>query len=254
MRGIIFDIKRFAIHDGPGIRTTVFFQGCPLDCHWCHNPESRAFDRISTNPAMKMGRSVTIAEVLHELEKEILFFDESGGGVTCSGGEPLMQPDFLAALLEQCKQRDIHTALDTTGYCAPAVFNTIIDKVDLFLYDLKIFDDQAHQHYTGVSNAWIKENLRLLASLGKAVILRFPVIPGLTDHESNIAAIGAFATELKSIHQIDLLPYHRTAEAKYKRLQIPYRLSGIKPHTDAQLAHIKHLFEQNTDNIYINKE
>ncbi len=200
------------------------------------------------------GRVVTVPEVMREIEKEVLFFDESGGGVTFSGGEPLLQHDFLAALLDECRQRDIHTTLDTTGYCSPSVFQNIINKVDLFLYDLKIVDEETHRRYTGVSNRLIKENLRTLAGSGKAVIIRFPVIPGFTDGEENIAAIGALITELRTLQQIDLLPYHRTAEAKYRRLNLEYRMAGVKPPSPEHMDKVKKLFEKYTHHVYINKE
>jgi len=244
MQGFIFDIKRFAIHDGPGIRTTVFFKGCPMNCPWCHNPESLKKDPQKALKNKITGEEKTVEEVMQEIEKETLFHDESNGGVTFSGGEPLEQPEFLSALLAECKKRDIHTTLDTTGWASPRVFASIIDKVDLFLYDLKIMDNKKHIRCTGVSNRLVKRNLKTLSQKGKRVIIRFPVIPGITDTEENIKAVGAFVSSLKKIDQIDLLPYHRTAEAKYKRLKMENKMIGVKPPTNEQMKKIKSLFKR----------
>jgi pyruvate formate lyase activating enzyme len=254
MKGIIFDIKRFAIHDGPGIRTTVFLKGCPMDCHWCHNPESRSPELQKTTDNEEIGRYITVADVIQEIEKEIIFYDQSGGGVTFSGGEPLQQTDFLSALLDQCRKRDIHTTLDTTGYAVTELFSPIIPRVDLFLYDLKIMDEEDHMKYTGVGNRSVKENLKRLEAEDKAVILRFPVIPGITDSEANIKAIGEFVTPMKNVQQIDLLPYHRIAEAKYRRLDMIYRMDGVLPPNDERMEEVKQLFENYSENMYINKE
>jgi pyruvate formate lyase activating enzyme len=247
-QGIIFAIKRFAIHDGPGIRTTIFFKGCPMHCHWCHNPEGRKKNPQKTSQNNTIGEEKTAAEVMQEIEKETLFHDESGGGVTISGGEPLKQPAFLGALLDECKKREIHTALDTTGCVSPRVFDAIIDKVDLFLYDLKIMDNKKHLHYTGVSNRRVLENLKTLSQRDKKVIIRFPVIPGITDAEENIKAAAVFVSSLKNIRQIDLLPYHRTAEAKYKRLRMIDKMAGVKPPTTEHMKKISNLFKKYTKN------
>ena len=148
-KGIIFDIKKYALHDGPGIRTTVFLKGCPLNCWWCHNPEGQnpEPERFLTNQTVNheiIGREVTVDEVIAEIEKDRIFYDESGGGATFSGGEPLMQPDFLKNLLTACQIRDISTVLDSCGYAAWEIIEKIKDKVDLFLYDLKMIDDKKH--------------------------------------------------------------------------------------------------------------
>ena len=163
--GIIYDLKKYAIHDGPGIRTTVFLKGCPLDCWWCHNPESRKNEPQSSgkknlhkNLALLnsdknlIGIKVTTNEVMHEIRKDVLFYDESGGGVTFSGGEPLQQTDFLKMLLAECKAEHIHTVVDTSGYVEYKYFEEIRSLTDLFLYDLKFIDDALHLKYTGVSN------------------------------------------------------------------------------------------------------
>jgi pyruvate formate lyase activating enzyme len=254
MQGIIFDIKRFAIHDGPGIRTTVFFKGCPMDCHWCHNPESRSAEPQKAGNNEIIGKQVTVEEVMKEIEKEVIFYDQSGGGVTFSGGEPLFQPEFLGKLLEECRLRDIHTTLDTTGFAPPDVFASIIDAVDLFLYDLKIMDEEAHILYTGVSNQPVIENIAALSRGKKNVIIRFPVIIGITDSTKNIEAVGAFAASLGNINELHLLPYHQTAGAKYHRLGMQNRMKGVQPPTAEQIERVKHLFESCSGNIAIRKE
>ncbi len=251
MQGIIFDIKRFAIHDGPGIRTTVFFKGCPMKCPWCHNPESqeKCPERVGNNGKTEIiGKKRSVAEVMSEIEKEVVFYDESRGGVTFSGGEPLVQPQFLLALLKECRKRDIHTTLDTTGYTSPKTFKSIIDKVDMFLYDLKIMDEQNHIRCTGVSNRLVLENLKILAKKGKKIIIRFPVIPGITDTEENIKAVGTFVSSLESISEIDLLPYHRTAEGKYRRLKKKNLMKTMRvmPPGDERMEEIKQLFKKYT--------
>jgi pyruvate formate lyase activating enzyme len=251
MQGIIFDIKRFAIHDGPGIRTTVFFKGCPMKCPWCHNPESqkKCPERVGNNGKKEIiGKKQSVAEVMREIEKEVVFYDESRGGVTFSGGEPLVQPQFLLALLKECRKRDIHTTLDTTGCASPKTFKSIIDKVDMFLYDLKIMDEQNHIRCTGVSNRRVIENLKTLSKNEKKVIIRFPVIPGITDTEENIKAVGTFVSSLKNISEIDLLPYHRTAEGKYRRLKKEniMKTMRVMPPSDERMEEIKQLFKKYT--------
>ncbi len=265
MEGTVFNIKRYAIHDGPGIRTTVFLKGCPLWCPWCQNPEgispvpeliwreqrcigcrdcedtcptgalsfadgSLRIDRnlcdlcgqcaLSCYPqALEMvGRQMTVDEVMTEVEKDTVFYEQSGGGITVSGGEPLMQADFLGAILRASKQSGIHTTLDTSGYAEQALLLRIAEYVDLFLWDLKIMDDEAHRKHTGVSNSVILDNLKAMSRLGKPTIIRFSLIPGVNDHESNIRAMGAFVTSLDDVDRIDILPYHRAWMDKYRGL------------------------------------
>ncbi len=192
MQGLIFDIKRFAIHDGPGIRTTIFFKGCPLECWWCHNPESRNPEQETVIREHKLngevfeirevtGRRMSVSEVLREIEKERMFMDESGGGVTLSGGEPLMQPAFCLALLRECRSAGIHTTLDTTGCVSKKIMTEVMAFVDLFLYDLKHMQENIHKKYTGVGNKLILKNLKFLHESGKNIILRLPVVPGVND-------------------------------------------------------------------------
>jgi pyruvate formate lyase activating enzyme len=273
IKGTIFDIKKYAIHDGPGIRTTIFFKGCPLRCWWCHNSEGLKLEPEITfkeNRCIKgcsecievcqrgalsrsgqgvviqrdkcnlcgeciqacpsealqiIGRKMTVAEVMKEIEKEMVFYDESGGGVTFSGGEPLMQPEFLEAILKECKEKNINTALDTSGYASSEVMDKISDKVDLFLYDLKLMDEEKHKKYTGVSNKLILENLRKLAARGSKVAIRIPLIPGINDDEDNINRTAELIHSLEIIKNISLLPYHKAGREKYKRLNLLDKMS-----------------------------
>ena len=250
-QGTIFDIKKFAIHDGPGIRTTVFLKGCPLDCRWCHNPEGRHPEPepmaagptgIARGYAVPVGTRMSVYAVMTEIVKDQLFYDESGGGVTFSGGEPLAQPDFLAALLNGCRRQGIHTALDTSGYATPEIMARIAPLVDLFLYDLKLMNDSQHQTYTGVSNAGILANLRHLVKTGCKVIIRFPLIPRINDTSENLAQMGAFLTDLE-LQRIDLLPFHDIHRQKYHRLGQPDRLGNLEPPEEATIARVKADFE-----------
>ncbi|NNG27266.1 MAG: glycyl-radical enzyme activating protein [Ignavibacteriaceae bacterium] len=239
--GVIFDIKRFAIHDGPGIRTTVFFKGCPLRCLWCHNPESHKilpekFEgcnfRGNINHSLssqndEVGREVTILEVMKEIEKDSVFYEQSGGGVTFSGGEPTIQPDFLFSLLKECNEMGLHTTVDTCGYVPTRVFEKIIDYTDLFLYDLKLINDELHHKYTGVSNKVIHTNLKWLDNNDQNICIRIPVVPGITDAQENISETINFLTKLDNISEISLLPYHRAGEGKYSRFKKENKFAQI---------------------------
>lgn len=243
-QGTIFDIKRYSINDGPGIRTTIFFKGCPLNCIWCHNPESRSQSPQPASNKDIIGKLMSESELLKEIEKDQIFYDQSGGGVTFSGGEPLLQFNFLTSILSECNKKGIHTAVDTSGYLSPTLFRQIAPKADLFLYDLKLLDNDSHNHYTGVPNHIILENIKTLSELKIQTTLRFPVIPTITDSDENIKRIGIFASSLENIHEINIIPYHRNAEAKYIRLKLEYNLRGIVPPSDDHLNHIKKLFQQ----------
>jgi pyruvate formate lyase activating enzyme len=293
--GIVFDIKRFSIHDGPGIRTTVFFKGCPLSCWWCHNPESQApgpelalrahrcircqaCPPVCTQGAISwngnlaatdrekctlcgdcveacyaeareiVGREMTVAQVMSEIEKDLAFYDQSGGGVTFSGGEPLAQSGFLRALLQACQEKEIHTAVDTCGFAAWDALDKVRGHVDLFLYDLKLMDDGRHQRYTGVSNRLILDNLRLLSSLGHNISIRVPIIPGINDDEEDIRQLAAFAAALPGLAsaastdgpgpQVAILPYHRAAAEKCNRLDRAYDLPETSPPSEERMAEI----------------
>lgn len=254
MHGIIFDIKHFAIHDGPGIRQTVFLKGCPLNCWWCHNPESRSGEIISFKKIEKIcnksiekeefaGKKVTVEDVIKEVEKDRIFFEESGGGVTFSGGEPLLQFEFLSALLKACKENKIHTCIDTTGYTDSEKIEEVSKFTDLFLYDLKHMDDKTHLKYTGVSNKTILENLFLLDQLHKTVEIRFPLIPGINDDETNIFRTIDFLSKLRIKHPVSILPYHKIGKHKYGRFGIEYKMEGVEEPLKNQMEKVKSSFE-----------
>ena len=227
--GTVFNIQRFAIHDGPGIRTTVFFKGCPLRCWWCHNPEShkilpekingcnlrRGFDQSFSMDKDDIGKEFSVDELMNEIVKDKIFYEESGGGVTFSGGEPLLQAEFLFEILKQCKSQGIHTTIDTSGYSPPDVINKAAEYSNLFLYDLKLLNDDIHLKYTGVSNQLILKNLVEIDQLGSQIVIRIPIVPEITDTNENLFAIRGFISSLKNISEINLLPYHRAGEGKY---------------------------------------
>lgn len=268
---------RFSVHDGPGIRTTVFLKGCPLACRWCHNPESQSFhpqlirmeerclrcgecvpvcpERAAEGsmgvPAKCRacgacveacvagareitGRRMSVAAVVAEVERDVVFYEESGGGVTVSGGEPLAQPEFTAALLAACRALGIHTALDTCGMASAETLLRAAANADLVLYDLKLLDPARHTEYTGVSNAPILRNLEALAAAGRNVTVRFPLIPSVNDGEDELAAMAAFLVRA-GVRRLDLLPYHRIGADKYRRLGKPYTMEGVAEPTAAQV-------------------
>ncbi len=250
--GVVFDIKRYATHDGPGIRTTVFLSGCPLRCRWCHNPEGLAPDPVPDTRTAVHGhggvergypRRVTVRAVLDEVARDTLFYDQSGGGVTFSGGEPFAQPAFLADLLDACGERAIHTVVDTSGYAEKTVWLSILDKIDLFLFDIKLMHDDLHVRYTGLSNAPILENYRLLAERGRPTIVRFPVIPGITETPGNIEEVIDFLLKAGNCRDVSLLPYHRTAAAKYERLGLDNLMSDVEAPGKERMAEVRRLFE-----------
>ena len=290
MTGNIFNIQKYSIHDGPGIRTTVFFKGCPLNCWWCHNPESQSslpelifwkdrcilckacieacpHDALNFKDALIItdkekcilcgecvkkcptiareiiGQKMTVEEVMEEIEKDRIFYQESGGGVTFSGGEPLLQQDFLEELLRQCHQKKIHTTLDTSGYCEWLVLNSISRFVDLFLYDVKIMDDEAHLKYTGVSNRIILNNLKKLSEKGKNIIVRIPVIPGINDDVKNIRDMGEFLKPI-NIDYAELLSYHNIASEKYARIGKAYALESTRVPDKDKLSEIVKLLQK----------
>ena len=298
---LIFDIKRFAVHDGPGIRTTVFFKGCPLSCPWCHNPEGqkptpeiflrasrcigcadclaacptgalslasgtieldrggcdacgKCADVCPTDALETVGRVVTLDKIIAEIERDTVFYDSSGGGVTFSGGEPLGQPEFLIDLLHACRDRGVHSTIDTSGYATADVIKSAAETANLFLYDLKLSDDDAHRRYTGVTNRPILDNLRLLSDIGATVIVRVPVIPGITDTKDNIAGIARFVASLDMRYPIDLLPYHRAGSDKYARLGIPYRLADTPIPSRTRMEEIAEMFLRHKLTVMIGGE
>ena len=292
IRGVIFDIKKFAVHDGPGIRTTVFFKGCPLRCPWCHNPEGISpcpeimvfsdrclkgcrlcldacprgalsrrkgcvvLDRgrcdgcgncaraCPAEALQETGRTVSAGEVMDELAKDAPFYQESGGGVTFSGGEPLRQPEFLLELLRRCRAGNFHAAVDTSGHAPFAVLERIMPLADLFLYDLKLLDDARHQRLTGVSNRLLLDNLRRLSRSGSPLAIRVPLVPGCNDAAADLGQMADFCAALPNRHPVHLLPYHRGYSGKAKRLGLVDRMAGTVPPAAAAVERAREIFEK----------
>ena len=288
--GMIFDIKRYSINDGPGIRVTVFFKGCPLGCAWCHNPESvapgveRMYNRgkcigcgecVLTCPeqalimtaegiaadmkrcagcgrcaevcpclAIEMsGRRVSVDEILRTVEKERIFIDQSGGGVTFSGGEPLHQPRFLTTLLKEAGSRGLHRAVDTTGYAKTRTLVEVAEHTDLFLYDVKMMDTERHKQWTGVGNELILDNLKTLAEIGARINIRLPLIKHVNDDGENIRQTAAFIASLPGgARTINILAYHNIMAGKYDRLGRSFDQGSMaEPATD-EIAGIAAVF------------
>ena len=292
MTGWVFDIKRYSIHDGPGIRTTVFLKGCGLHCLWCHNPESinpgpelmhwparctRCYAcakacplaALSKDPsgavvidrarcdlcgrcaaaclydAMQIvGREMTVEDVLAEVEKDRIFYEQSGGGVTLSGGDPLVQADFAATLLDACRSRGIRTALDTAGRSSNGVLDRLAAKSDLVLYDLKCMDETRHREFTGASNASILENVKALVAAGREVWVRVPLVQGVNDDEDNIRRTIALLQSLKTIRQVGLLPYHSGGLDKARRIGQESQFRKFESPSEERIAAIEASFRE----------
>lgn len=256
MKATIFEIKRFAVHDGDGIRTTVFFKGCPLRCVWCHNPEGLTADPQTAHYPHKCigcgeckrecftpedclgeatilyGKEITVEELLPLLLEDRDFYETSGGGVTLSGGECLMQADFCAELLRQLKENGINTAVDTCGFVSKKNLDKVIPYTDLFLYDVKAYDEDIHIKCTGVSNKIILENLAYLVLLGKKIEIRIPYVPDYNDDQ--IEKIARFLAPLQNVTKIRVLPYHNYAGSKYAALNLQHTLPDRVP-TDEEI-------------------
>ncbi|MGA2555530.1 MAG: glycyl-radical enzyme activating protein, partial [Verrucomicrobiota bacterium] len=274
--GLVFNVQKYSLHDGPGIRTTVFLKGCPLCCAWCHNPESRSAspelvlsenrctacgecrracpfgetapgggpmatdaaectlcgqcaEACPTGARQIIGERRTIADIMEVVGQDRVFYEESGGGVTFSGGEPLSQPAFLKAMLAACRREGLRTAVDTCGFACTEVLLDIAGLSDLVLFDLKLMDDARHRQYTGVSNTPILANLRALARVHRNLWLRVPVIPGINDREEDMRAAAEFAAQLPGVQQVNLLAYHKFGLFKSRRLSQPYPLESVEP-------------------------
>jgi pyruvate formate lyase activating enzyme len=268
--GLVFNVQRFSLHDGPGLRSTVFMKGCPLNCAWCHNPESQSpqqefirmiqhcmrCERCSEEElasAVVTGRTVEDVELCptgalqavgelrepDELVKTLLsdriFFDESGGGVTFSGGEPLMQAAFVIECLRLLRAEGVHTALDTSGFARWQDLRDAAAHTNLILFDLKLMDEARHKAATGVSNQLILKNLMALTTIHTNIWIRVPVIPEMNDDAANLDATAAFLQSLPGIRHVDLLPYHPTGEAKFARVGMDYALHGTVPPSPTRL-------------------
>jgi pyruvate formate lyase activating enzyme len=288
----IFDIKRYAINDGPGIRIVIFLKGCNLNCAWCHNPESistetermyapakcikcgtcvmacpekaitltadgiitdtercnmtgRCAEVCPTKAIELSGKPMLVAEIMNEIEKERVFFDQSGGGVTFSGGEPLLQSKFLIELLDECGKRGIHRAVDTAGLANTEIILDVAKLTDLFLYDLKMMDSEKHRKWTGVPNERILENLKLLAETGVKIIIRIPLIGGVNDDAENMEATARFvASLLGEKKEVNLLPYHKIAQTKYQKLGRPDEFQLLEEPTKEAQTRAVSIFKQ----------
>ena len=290
VKGIVFNIQRFSVQDGPGIRTTVFLKGCPLECPWCSNPESIKpypevahvaaackqcgkckdtcdlnaisfaekgikIDRekcnncgkcveVCINDALKLfGNEVSVEEVLDEAIKDKLYYHSSDGGVTASGGEALRQARFVSALFKSCQEEGIHTTLDTSGHCRQADMEMVLEHTDLVLFDLKLIDPGSHIAILKASNQPIHRNARLIVERGVPMIVRIPLIPGLTDTDENLEGVANFVRELDSELPINILPYHRMGMGKYPMLDKEYKLSELQLMPDERLKEIVDYFQ-----------
>lgn len=259
--GVVFNVQRFSVHDGPGLRTTVFMKGCPLTCTWCHNPESQSLapafvrlqhrcmrcgrcsdeelgnpvvhgrdecdvDACPTGALQMVGSRMEAAVLVTSLLSDRVFFDESGGGVTISGGEPLVQAPFVTDVLARLRAEGVHTALDTCGFTPWPYLRDAAAHADLVLYDLKLMDPVRHEAATGVSNELILANLAALAAVHDNIWVRVPVVPGVNDDDENIEATADYLRTVPGLRHVDLLPYHPTGEPKFARLGLEYSLHG----------------------------
>lgn len=283
---MIFDVRRYSINDGPGIRVTVFFKGCPLHCAWCHNPESistqvqkmynadkcigcrscvevcpenactltpdgivtdrdlctgcgRCADICPTKATEMSGRVATVDEIIEIVEKERVFFDQSGGGVTFSGGEPLLQPEFLIALLDECGSRSIHRAVDTTGFAKTETLLEVAKRTDHFLYDLKMMDSERHRRWTGVGNEKILANLEILAATGADINIRIPLVKGVNDDMENIDRTAVFVASLPGAKKrVNILPYHNIMVSKHLKLGSIFNADSMAEPDEKELQNI----------------
>jgi pyruvate formate lyase activating enzyme len=255
MKGIIFSVKRYAIHDGPGIRVTLFMKGCPLSCWWCHNPEgispfpvvTEQVDRIGEKEFRKnetVGIFYEAKDIISILDKERVFINQSGGGVTFSGGEPLMQFEFLLETLQECRAAGYHTAVDTSGYASADLFEKIFPFTNLFLFDIKHLDSQKHSEYTGQPNDIILKNYYLIATSGCDFMVRIPVIPGFNDDMEHLERLKQYIFNISNekLKMINLLPYHKIGTSKYKRFNIPNRMGNIEQPSAARMNELKAFF------------
>jgi pyruvate formate lyase activating enzyme len=289
--GLVTNIQRYALQDGPGIRTTVFLKGCPLACAWCHNPENisrqpqvmvvetrclrcgeclaacpqpsaavlapdpvtlrapagcthcgACVDACPTGARTLLGQEWTVEEVMNAVVRDRLFYESSGGGLTVSGGEPLLQFDFLQALLAAAKAEEIHTALDTCGFAPEGRLLELLPLVDLFLYDLKAINEEQHLRLTGVSNRLILDNLRRLADLQAQLWLRIPIVPGVNDDPAELELLAQFAASLGRVRQVNLLPYHTTGIGKVHRLHQVYALDHVVPPSPERMLELAGIF------------
>lgn len=236
LEGLIFNIQRYSLHDGPGIRTVVFLKGCPLCCPWCANPESQNFE-VEQMGKDRIGYLTTSEEVISVVSRDEVFYRRSGGGMTLSGGEPLMQQDFSAALVKEAKKKNIHVAIETSGFQKWDLLWKVIKNVDLVLLDIKMMESKKHKKIIGVSNDLILDNARKIKRRNKEVIIRVPVIPGYNDSLDNLIETAKFCNSIR-VKEMHLLPYHSLGEYKYIQLGREYKLTGLEPPSKEKLNSI----------------
>ena len=292
MESLVFNIQKYSIHDGDGIRTTVFFKGCPMTCKWCHNPESQSYrpsilqntekctscqkctticpegaityedgklktseekcklcekciDGCINNAREIVGKYYSLDEIMKEIEKDKLFYEQSGGGITLSGGEIMTQDmDYIIKILKKCHRLGYRVNIDTCGHAKFENFEKILPYVDTFLYDIKHMDNDIHRELTGVGNELVLGNLRKLSENGAKINIRMPLVEGINSTDEHIDEIIAFLKELK-IYKINLLPYHNTGKSKYEKLNITYEGDNYEPPSNQRMEEIKVKFEQN---------
>ena len=235
-KGRIFDIQRYSIHDGNGIRTIVFLKGCVLHCRWCCNPESQSYEietmMVQGEPKI-IGEDTTVGEVMKTVEKDRTYYRRTGGGLTLSGGESLCQPAFARDLLRAAKEAGITTAMESMGCADYSVIEEVLPYLDQYLLDIKHMDPRKHQEFTGRSNELMLENARKIAASGMTELsIRIPVIPGFNDTPEEVGAIAAFTKSLGTVKRMHLLPYHRLGQDKYEGLNRPYLMGNAEPPTN----------------------
>ena len=247
-QGRIFNIQRFSIHDGPGIRTIVFFKGCYMRCAWCCNPESQEYSiqtMMEKGKPKTVGKDVTVEEIMPELLADSNYYRRSGGGITLSGGEVLAQPDFARDLLRACHENGLHTAIESTANADYSKIEAILPYLDLFLMDIKHMDSAKHKQYTTVGNELILENAKKIAQSGQVkLVIRTPVVPGVNDTAEEIRAISKFAASLNGVKEHHLLPYHRLGQDKYTGIGREYALKGIEPPTKERMEYLLSVAEE----------
>ena len=246
-KGRIFNIQRFSIHDGPGIRTIVFLKGCFMRCAWCCNPESQSYEiqQMTEKGVLKtVGQDVTVAEIMPEVLADSPYFRRSGGGVTLSGGEMLGQVDFAKDLLRACKENGLHTAVESTANAPYEKIEQILPYLDLYLLDIKHMDSVKHKEFTAAGNELILENAKKLANSGVELVVRTPVVPGFNDTPEEIKAIAKFAATLPNVKEHHLLPYHRLGQDKYAGLGRSYAFNGVEPLAKEKMEYLLSVAEE----------
>ncbi|MBO6129094.1 MAG: glycyl-radical enzyme activating protein [Pseudobutyrivibrio sp.] len=246
-KGRIFDIQRYSIHDGPGIRTIVFLKGCVMRCKWCCNPESQSYEieemLVDGKPKV-IGRDVTVKEVMEIVDKDATYYRRSGGGLTLSGGESLCQPEFAYALLKTAKARGLNTAMESMGCAKYETIENILPYLDTYLMDIKHTNPRKHQEFCGRDNILMLENARKIAESGLTrLVIRVPVIPTFNDTVEEISDIARFADKLPGVEKIHLLPYHRLGQDKYKGLKREYLMGDILPPENQHMEMLKKTVE-----------